>query len=49
MQNVKPDLILDYNVYKTGMDRSEELQNYYPFQQKIMKWWKLFFYIFTMV
>lgn len=49
MQILKPDLILDYNLYKTGVDRNDQLHSYYPFQRKTMKWWKkLFFHVFVM-
>lgn len=45
----KPDLIIDYNKNKTGVDRSDQIIAYYPFKRKQMKWWKkLFFHLFMM-
>lgn len=45
----KPDIILDYNQNKTGVDRADQMYSYYPFQRKTLKWWKkLFFHLFVM-
>lgn len=45
----KPDAILDYNIHKTGVDRSDQMIAYYPFGRKQLKWWKkLFFHMFLM-
>ncbi|XP_046385713.1 piggyBac transposable element-derived protein 4-like [Ischnura elegans] len=45
----KPDAILDYNVNKVGVDRSDQMIAYYPFKRRQLKWWKkLFFHMFTM-
>lgn len=49
VQIIKPDIIADYNQCKTGVDRSDQLQSYYPFGRRTMKWWKkLFFHLFMM-
>lgn len=49
VDKTKPDIILDYNMNKTGVDHADQLHSYYPFHRKSMKWWKkLFFHIFTM-
>lgn len=43
----KPDVIINYNKNKTGVDRSDQTIAYYPFKRKQMKWWKkLFFHLF---
>lgn len=43
----KPDVIINYNKNKTGVDRSDQIIAYYPFKKKQMKWWKkLFFHLF---
>lgn len=43
----KPDVIINYNKNKTGVDRSDQIIAYYPFKRKQMKWWKkLFFHLF---
>lgn len=43
----KPDVIIDYNMNKTGVDRVDQLSSYYPFCRKTLKWWKkLFFHMF---
>ncbi|XP_063220583.1 piggyBac transposable element-derived protein 4-like [Bacillus rossius redtenbacheri] len=33
----KPDVVLDYNINKTGVDHVDQLLSYYPFQRKSMK------------
>jgi len=41
---------LDYNKYKIGMDRSDQMLSYYSFERKTIKWWKkLFFHLFNLV
>lgn len=46
---IKPDVVLDYNINKTGVDRSDQMIAYYPFKRKQLKWWKkLFFHLFVM-
>lgn len=48
-QKSKPDVILDYNVSKTGVDKADQMIAYYPFKRKQLKWWKkLFFHLFVM-
>jgi hypothetical protein len=40
---------LDYNKYKTGVDRSDQMLSYYSFERKTIKWWKkLFFHLFDL-
>ena len=36
----KPDAILDYNLNKTGVDRTEQTISYYPMKGKQVKWWE---------
>ena len=45
----KPDVILDYNKNKTGVDRSDQMIAYYPFKRKQLKWWKKLFFHFMMM
>ena len=48
--NIKPAAVLDYNKYKTGVDRSDQMLSYYSFERKTIKWWeKLFFHLFDLV
>lgn len=48
IQKSKPDVVIDYNMYKTGVDHGDQLVAYYPFHRKTMKWWKkLFFHLFS--
>jgi hypothetical protein len=45
----KPDVILDYNINKTGVDHMDQLLSYHPFDRKTIKWWKkVFFHMFLM-
>jgi hypothetical protein len=38
---------MDYNKYKIGADKPDQLLAYYSFQRKSVKWWKkLFFHLF---
>jgi hypothetical protein len=47
---IKPAAVLDYNKYKTGVDRSDQMLSYYSFVRKSIKWWKkLFFHLFDQV
>jgi hypothetical protein len=44
---IKLAAVLDYNMYKTGVDRSDQMLSYYSFERKTIKWWKkLFFNLF---
>ena len=44
---IKPDLIIDYKLNKTGL--ISYIATNYPFHYNSVKWWKkLFFYLFTM-
>lgn len=43
----KPMCVVDYNNHMGGVDQSDQLISYYPFQRKTMKWYKkLFFRLF---
>ncbi|UYV82045.1 PGBD5 [Cordylochernes scorpioides] len=43
----KPQVVLDYNKNKIGVDRSDQMLSYNSFDQRTMKWWKkLFFHIY---
>jgi hypothetical protein len=47
---MKPDVIIDYNNNKTGVDHSDQLMSYYPFDRRQVKWWKkVFFHMFMMM
>jgi hypothetical protein len=47
---IKPSAVLDYNMYKTGVDRSDQMLSCYSIQRKTMKWWKIhFFHLFDLV
>jgi hypothetical protein len=46
---IKPAAVFDYNRYKTGVDRSDQMLFYYSFSRKTIKWWKkLFFHLFDL-
>jgi hypothetical protein len=46
---IKPSAVFDYNKYKTGVDRSDQMLSYYSFATKTIKWWKkLFFHLFDL-
>jgi hypothetical protein len=46
---IKPAAVLDYNKYKIGVDRSDQMLSYYSFS-RTTKWWrKLFFHLFDLV
>ena len=47
---IKPAAVLDYNVYKTGVDGSDKMLSYYSFDKLTIKWWKnLFFHLFDLI
>jgi hypothetical protein len=47
---MKPSAVLDYNKYKTGVDRLDQMLSYYSFERKTIKWWKkFFFHLFDLV
>ena len=47
---MKPSAVLDYNKYKTGVDRSDQMLSYYSSGRKTIKWWKrLFFRLFDLI
>jgi hypothetical protein len=49
-KKMKPSAVLDYNKYKTSVDRSDQMLSYYSFERKTIKWWKkLFFRLFDLV
>ena len=45
-QKIKPVAVLDYNKYKTGVDRSDQM-SYYSFERKTIKWGKKLFFSFV--
>ena len=48
-QKTKPEAVVQYNKYKIGVDKSDQLLSYYSFQRKSVKWWKkLFFHLFDL-
>ena len=45
-QKVKPQFVVDYNNFKCGVDKHDQLLSYYSFQRLSIKWWKkLFFHL----
>ena len=41
---------MDFNKYKTGVDRSDQMLAYYSFERKTIKLWeKLFFHLFDLI
>ena len=45
----KPAAVLDYNKYKVGVDRSDQLLAYYAYRRRQVKWWKkLFLHLFDL-
>jgi hypothetical protein len=47
---MKLSAVLDYNKYKIGVDRLDQVLSYYSFERKTIKWWeKLFFHLFDLV
>jgi len=47
---IKLATVLDYNKYKTGVDRSDQMLSHYSFDRKTIKWCKkLFFHLFDLV
>jgi hypothetical protein len=48
-QKTKRSAVLDYNKYKIGVDKSDQMLSYYSFHRKSVKWWKkLFFHLFDL-
>jgi hypothetical protein len=42
--------MLDYNKYKTGVDRSDHMLSHYSFERKTINWWKkLIFHLHDLV
>jgi hypothetical protein len=46
-QKMKPSAVLDYNKYKTDVDRSDQMLSYYSFERKTIKWWKNFSFAYS--
>jgi hypothetical protein len=45
-QKTNPTTIMDYNIHKTGVNKSDQMLAYYSFQRKSVKWWmKVFFHL----
>lgn len=48
-QSVKPACVVSYNANKAGVDKHDQMVQYYPLGRKTVKWWKkVFFHIFMM-
>ena len=48
-QRQKPNVILDYNINKVGVDKNDQLCSYNPLERKVSKWYKkLFWRLVTM-
>lgn len=48
-EKFKPSAVVDYNKFKIGVDKSDQLLAYYAFTRKSIKWWKkLFFHLFDL-
>ena len=46
---IKPAAVLDYNKYKAGVDKSDQMLSY-TFERKTIKWWKkLFLHLLNLV
>ena len=42
---LKPQCIIEYNQYMSGVDRLDQMISYYPFTRKTYKWPKKIFYL----
>ena len=42
----KPECIIEYNKYMSGVDSVDQMISYYPFTRKTLKWTKKIFYYF---
>jgi maltodextrin utilization protein YvdJ len=48
-EKTKPLAVMNYNKYKIGVEKLDQLLAYYSFQRKSVKWWKkLFFHLFNL-
>ena len=48
-QKLKPVAVQDYIEHMSGVDKSDQLMSYAPFQRRSVKWWKkVFFHLFTL-
>ncbi|KAJ4429276.1 hypothetical protein ANN_26279 [Periplaneta americana] len=48
-QKIKPIAVVDYNKFKIGVDKYDQMLSYYSFQRKSLKWRKkLFFHLFDL-
>ena len=43
---LKPAAVLDYNKHKSGVDTSDQLASYHPFEHRTVKWYKKLFFRF---
>ena len=49
VEKLKPVAIHDYNKNMAGVDKSDQLMQYYSFKRKTIKWWKkVFFHLFNL-
>jgi hypothetical protein len=48
-KKAKPSAVLDYNKYKIGANKSDQILSYYSCQIQSVKWWKkVFFHLFDL-
>lgn len=43
-EEVKPKMVIDYNQNKAGVDVSDQLSSYHPFERRTIKWYKKLFF-----
>ena len=41
---IKPDMVLNYTKFMGGVDKFDQLRNYYPVGHHTKKWWKVLFF-----
>lgn len=39
-KKLKPEPIMHYNKFMSGIDRQDQMQSYYPFSRKTVRWYK---------
>jgi len=41
---IKPSVVINYNKNKAGVDTSDQLASYHPFERRTIKWYKKLFF-----
>lgn len=44
-KHLKPEPIMNYNKFMSGVNRHDQMQSYYPFSRKTVRWYKKLAYI----